>query len=165
MILVVADTTPLNYLILIECEEVLAKLFTRVLIPPAVLRELQDSGTPEVVRQWTEKLPAWLEVRPAQERSAGALPVSLGAGEREAIALGAELHADLLLVDDREAREEASKHGLRILGTLGLLERAAELGLVSLPETIERLGGTTFRIARALVEDALRRDVERRQRQ
>jgi len=165
MILVVADTTPLNDLILIDCEEVLAKLFTRVLIPPAVLRELQDSGTPEAVRRWTEKLPAWLEVHPAQDGSAGALPASLGAGEREAIALGEELHADLLLVDDREAREEASKHGLRILGTLGLLERAAALGLVSLPAAIERLRGTTFRIAGSLVEDALRRDAERRRRQ
>ena len=164
MILVVADTTPLNYLILIDCEEVLTKLFTRVLIPPAVLRELQDSGTPEAVRRWTEKLPAWLEVRPAQNQPAGVLPASLGAGEREAIALAAELHADLLLVDDREARVEAGKHGLRILGTLGLLERAAELGLVSLPETIERLRGTTFRIAGSLVEDALQRDAGRRQR-
>jgi len=164
MILVVADTTPLNYLILIDCEEVLAKLFTRVLIPPAVLRELQDSGTPEVVRQWTEKLPAWLEVRPAQDLWAGVWPPSLGAGEREAIALGAELHADLLLVDDREARVEAAKHGLRILGTLGLLERAAELGQVSLTEAIERLRGTTFRIAQPLMEDALRRNAERRQR-
>ena len=142
----------------------LAKLFTPVLIPPAVLRELQDSGTPEAVRRWTEKLPAWLEVRPAQNQPAGVLPASLGAGEREAIALAAELHADLLLVDDREARVEAGKHGLRILGTLGLLERAAELGLVSLPETIERLRGTTFRIAGSLVEDALQRDAGRRHR-
>jgi len=163
MILVVADTTPLNYLILIDCEEVLAKLFTRVFVPPAVLLELRDSGTPDVVRRWTEKLPAWLEVRSAQDWPTAMLPASMGAGEREAIALGAELHADLLLVDDREARVEDGKHGLRILGTLGLLERAAELGVVSLPEAIERLRGTTFRIARPLVEDALRRDAMRRQ--
>jgi hypothetical protein len=38
--IVVSDTSPLNYLVLIEAERFLPDLFGRVVIPPAVLAEL-----------------------------------------------------------------------------------------------------------------------------
>ena len=42
--LVVADTSPINYLVLIEQTAVLPALYTRVLLPPAVVRELRDAA-------------------------------------------------------------------------------------------------------------------------
>jgi predicted nucleic acid-binding protein len=48
----VADTSPINYLILIQHETLLPALYTHVVIPPAVQRELQDLETPTVVRAW-----------------------------------------------------------------------------------------------------------------
>lgn len=61
--IVAADTTPLNYLVLTGKVELLAKLFGRVVIPPAVLEELRHVRTPEVVREWITLRPAWLTVR------------------------------------------------------------------------------------------------------
>jgi len=66
--IVIADTTPLNYLVLIDCVRVLPQLYGRVLIPPAVWQEFQRPETPEAVRAWLAKRPAWLEIR-ATERT------------------------------------------------------------------------------------------------
>jgi predicted nucleic acid-binding protein len=44
MTVVVADTSPLNYLVLIGQIEILRRLYGTVLVPPEVLAELADSG-------------------------------------------------------------------------------------------------------------------------
>ena len=54
--LVVADTSPLNYLVLMQQDTLLPTLYERVMIPPAVREELQRPRTPQAVRQWVEKL-------------------------------------------------------------------------------------------------------------
>ena len=63
MRLVIADTGPVNYLILIGHVELLPALFDRVVLPDAVQRELTSVKAPSIVRQWMEALPVWLEVR------------------------------------------------------------------------------------------------------
>jgi predicted nucleic acid-binding protein len=57
MIVVVADTSPLNYLIQTECQHLLPVLFERVFIPGAVVRELDHPGTPAVVRAFLRQMP------------------------------------------------------------------------------------------------------------
>ena len=44
---VVADTSPINYLVLIAQIDILARLYTRILIPPAVLAELKHPLAPK----------------------------------------------------------------------------------------------------------------------
>ena len=61
--IVIADITPLNYLVLIEQSSLLPRLYGRVLIPLAVYEELQQEHTPALVRAWVANRPAWLEVR------------------------------------------------------------------------------------------------------
>src|SRR5437899_1687184 len=61
--IVIADTSPLHYLILLERAEVLQHLYGRVIIPEAVVRELQAQKTPAVVRQWITSPPEWLQIR------------------------------------------------------------------------------------------------------
>jgi predicted nucleic acid-binding protein len=107
--IVIADTTPLNYLVLIDRVEVLPQLYDRVLIPVAVWEELQRPETPEAVRAWIARPPAWLEIRPVEKNPDSAVQ-NLGAGECEAIALAEELHADRLIMDDRAARRVATRH-------------------------------------------------------
>ena len=63
MTVVVADTSPLNYLILIEAIELLPRLYGRIVIPVEVLNELIDGGAPRRVSEWATKLPEWVEVR------------------------------------------------------------------------------------------------------
>ncbi len=48
--IVVSDTSPLSYLVLIEEVEVLPAIFGRVVIPPAVVEELQAPGAPDAVK-------------------------------------------------------------------------------------------------------------------
>lgn len=79
----------------------------------------------------------------------------LGAGEQQAILLWEQLGADILVLDDREAREIARQRGVAITGLLGLLDRAAELELIDFAEAIARLRLTTFRASSRLIEGLL----------
>lgn len=96
--LVVADNTPLRYLILLGYVDILPALYGRILIPQAVLRELQHPRTPAPVRAYLAQPPAWLEIVPTTG-TADAVLAELDAGERDAILLAQECHADLLLID------------------------------------------------------------------
>ncbi len=98
--IVVADTSPLNYLILIGEIEILAKIYGKVVIPNAVREELLRASAPEMVRNWTSQPPAWLEIRVPSMVPDASL-AALDPGERDAIVLAEELGADQLVVDDR----------------------------------------------------------------
>lgn len=63
MTVVVADTSPLNYLALIGEIGILRRLYGRVVVPSEVLAELADSGVPPEVAAWIQSRPEWLEVR------------------------------------------------------------------------------------------------------
>ena len=58
--IVVADTSPLNYLLEIGQESVLPVLYQRVLIPQAVLDELAHLDAPKAVANWRLDLPSWI---------------------------------------------------------------------------------------------------------
>lgn len=64
MRVVVSDTSPLRYLVLIEEAVLLQKLYGRILIPQAVWTELQQPQTPEPVRDWIRDAPPWAEMVP-----------------------------------------------------------------------------------------------------
>jgi predicted nucleic acid-binding protein len=160
--LIVADTSPINYLILIQHEMLLPTLYTQVIIPPAVLRELEDPETPEPVRTWVSYPPAWFEIRTPEQPLAATTFPDLGAGEREAIVLAEELQADFLLIDERDGRRAARSRALAVIGTLGVLEEAAARGLIALASALTRLQSTTFYAPLALLQELLARDVERK---
>jgi predicted nucleic acid-binding protein len=152
--IVVADTTPLNYLILIGEIDVLPKLYGRVVIPPAVVEELTRSRTPANVRAWIAQPPPWLEVLTPAPATDIAL-AGLDAGEREAIALAEQLSglpdSIQLIVDELLGRREAERRGLPVIGTIGVLREAAEEGLLELRSAIERLRQTSFHISPAIL--------------
>jgi predicted nucleic acid-binding protein len=79
--IVVADTSPINYLILIQEVDILPKMYVRVVIPQTVREEPVRASAPPLVRSWVDHPPVWLEVR-----SPLAVPDSslakLDAGER-----------------------------------------------------------------------------------
>jgi predicted nucleic acid-binding protein len=68
---VVADTSPLNYLVWMQQDTLLPLLYDRVVIPPAVYEELQRPETPHVVRQWVAHPPGWLTIQPPNSRCLG----------------------------------------------------------------------------------------------
>lgn len=114
--IVVADTSPINYLVLIEEIDILAKMYRRVVIPHGVLEERLRPSAPLLVRNWIHQIPAWLEVCSPVNAPDESLE-SLDSGERDAIILAIELSADQLIVDDRQGRREARKRGIPVMGT------------------------------------------------
>lgn len=151
---VVSDTSPLHYLVECDAIEILPTLFNEVLIPPAVQRELLQERTPPRVRTWALMPPSWLHVRvPAHIDTS----LKVDQGEREAISLARELNAAVILMDDRRARAEAIRCGLRVAGTIGVLEVAAHRGLVNFETAITRLRQTNARLDDDVIHDALAR--------
>ncbi|HEX4054195.1 MAG TPA: hypothetical protein VHX86_08015 [Tepidisphaeraceae bacterium] len=158
--IVVSDTTPLNYLVLINAIDVLPKLFQHVYAPRAVLRELNHPKAPEVVRRWAEARPAWLKVVDPLSR----LPSTarLGPGEADAISLAKESHVLDILMDERRGSTIAIREGLFPLPTLAIIERAAEQNLLDLRAVLEKLQQTTIRIPGEHLIAAIEREVARK---
>src|SRR6266853_6821821 len=155
MRLVVADTGPLNYLILIEAIDLLPKLFETIFIPTAVYDELAHADAPTAVRAWAAQVPNWLEIRPNPDWNANDVTeAALDEGERAAIALAVAIGAELILMDDRAGVAVAYRQGLTVTGTLGVLDLAAERGLIDLAAAFARLKATNFRY-RPEIMDAL----------
>ena len=151
--IVVSNTSPLNYLVLIDAQDVLPALYKQVLIPTQVADELRAPGTPENVRNWFNGAPPWLEVGQAPDHS---VPRNIHAGEAAAIALARSVNASLLLIDDQLAHEYATKERLRVTRTLGVLRDAALHGIVDLRVAFSKLSQTNFRAPSHLYNDILR---------
>jgi predicted nucleic acid-binding protein len=157
--IVVSDTSPLNYLVLIGHVDVLPAIFSRVVAPPAVLAEMIQAGAPDAVANWASSPPSWLEIITPVTID---MNLPLGLGEIEAISLAKELKADRLLIDERKAFVIARKCGLFVTGTLGVLCAAAERDLLSLPTAIAALRQTNFRGPSDLIDLLLKQDERRR---
>jgi len=67
--IVVSDTSPLNYLVLIEFQHILPELFERILIPQAVRQELQSAAAPDAIKRFLATEPEWLETLCVGNRS------------------------------------------------------------------------------------------------
>jgi predicted nucleic acid-binding protein len=108
------------------------------------------------VQQWIAKPPEWLEIQPVSLQPDSELDV-LDLGEQSAILLVEGLGADLLAIDEMVGRRIARSRGLRITGTLGILEEAGRLGWIDLPAVLKQLRQTTFRVSEPLIQQMLER--------
>jgi predicted nucleic acid-binding protein len=158
--IVVSDTSPLNYLVLIGKVDVLPRLFGKIVVPIAVHEELLHDGAPQRVKDWLANAPEWLEVReapPHQEES------GVDRGEAEAIALARSLNAPAL-IDDRRGREYANEQGVIVIGTIGVLDRAAKKGMLDYVQSLRDLEATNFHISKdhvnSLIESFQREQAE-----
>jgi predicted nucleic acid-binding protein len=152
-VIVVSDTGPIHYLTLIGHVDVLPALFQRVIIPRAVAYdELDHPSTPEPLRRLVRNPPPWLSIH---DNPAVIPPTlaNLGAGEANAISLALELHPTFLLCDDRAARHAAESLGLRVTGTLGIIEEASVSSLLNFDAAIQLLlDRTNFRNDAPLIQ-------------
>lgn len=147
--IVVSDTSPIHYLILIDQVDLLPRLLGEIVIPEMVYRELQADKTPAKIARYFENIPDWLSVR----ENTGIIDDELSEidpGEREAILLAEEIAADGILIDDLAGRKVARERGLRVLGTLGFLELAAEEGLIDFLASLSRIKDEGFFISGSL---------------
>jgi len=142
---VVPDTSCLIALDALGQMKLLVTFYGVVTIPQAVAREFGSV------------VPCWLQVRTVKNTSLiAALRRSLGPGESEAIALASEIPNSLLVLDDLRARRVASEMGLVLTGTLGLILRAKNEGVIASVDAalsqIERVG---FRLSSDLRKEVL----------
>ena len=130
--------------------DLLRLLYARILVPPAVLAELKHPSAPRPVQDWAVNVPDWVEVlSPKRSLVLGQLDL----GESEAIALAAEVHADVVLMDEQAGRQEAVRRGLKVAGTLSVLYEAEQAGLVNFDAAIAELQKTSFRVSQAVLAD------------
>src|SRR5579871_238206 len=116
--IVIAGTSPINYLVQIGEIEVLPKLYDSILIPPSVRNELEHPHAPDAVRRWIEQPPDWLQVRASSlTPDSKLLEADIEVGERDAILLAQELAADELIMDDMSGRREAERRQISVTGT------------------------------------------------
>lgn len=146
---VVADTTPLNYLVLIEQIEVLHRLFGEVMIPEAVLMELRHPKAPIAVTAWLQNLPHWLRIVKVSDVDR---TIQLGQGETEAISFAIEHQVSIVLMDERRGRAAAEARGLLPIGTLNILDLADERGLLDGVTSLNDLKRTTLRTDEELLD-------------
>ncbi len=154
--IVVSDTSPICYLLLIDEIELLPQLYGKVLIPTIIQQELSHVKSPSAVKNWIDTPPDWLIIETVAPCFEQDLEV-LDAGERAAITLAEQQEANLVIVDDARGRKIARSRGLKVTGLLGVLDEAAKQNLVDFPTAINRLQKTTFRASAMLIECLLNR--------
>lgn len=152
--IIVSDTSPLNYLILIGQIDLLPRLFDQIIIPEAVYDELSNVAAPQRVQDWIAVIPKWL-ILSTVSQSGDAIVDQLDPGERAAILLAQQLNADLVLLDDMKARRIATERGLVITGVLGILDQAATMKLIDLTDAVQSLRNTSFWVSDALIQKLL----------
>ncbi len=155
--LVVSDTSPLRAFAHLELLSILPALYDPIVVPPAVLREL-ETPTRRFPALPREGLPFVRVASPVDEGRVRELELKLERAEAEAIALALEVETATLLMDEAKGRAVAAGFGLPVIGTLGVLRDAKTAGLV--PRVGPLIGRLTSEISffldADLVEEVLR---------
>jgi predicted nucleic acid-binding protein len=140
--IVIADASPLIILQNIGRLALLQNLFDEILI------------TPEIKTECGLDLPDWIKVAEVQDKTKQRLlNLTLDKGEASAIALCLENAESLLIIDEKKGRRIAQELGLKIVGTLGVILKAKEKGLINSTENIlESLENANFYISANLKE-------------
>jgi predicted nucleic acid-binding protein len=154
--LVVVNATPIIALALIDQLDLLHSLYERIVIPSAVQAEISAGGAAGIgVRELREA--TWVDVVSLQDPSRANLIADLAPGEAEVIALAQERRADLVVIDERLARRHAERLGMRLTGTLGILLRAKQLGMVeAVAPLIDQLRQGGIHLGDDVVSEVLR---------
>lgn len=144
---VIADTSCLIILSKIGLINILNELFGEIFITHQVRDEFND------------KLPDWINIVEAKDKSLfQTLSVNLDKGEASSITLCMESKDKaLLIIDERKGRKVAKELGIKIIGTIGLILKANEVGKInSLKEVIEKLELSDFRLSKQLKDEILK---------
>ncbi len=139
----ICDTSPIQYLHQIGCLHLLEDLYTRTLIPPAVVGELERGSAMGVDLPEIHTVP-WVKIQAPEGLDKVPVAADLGAGEKEVLALGMQVPDAVVILDERLGRLYAKALKLTFTGTLGILLRAKVEGRIPriepLLEHLDRLG-------------------------
>jgi predicted nucleic acid-binding protein len=113
--------------------------------------------TPEIAQEYGDGLPHWIRVIPVSDKKYQEfLETQIDKGEASAIALAKEFEDSLLIIDDLKARKLAVKLNLKITGTLGIIHKAKQLGIIkNVKPLIDKILQTDFRISPKIIDEFL----------
>lgn len=143
--IIVSDTSCLILLLKIDELGILKKMSNRVFVTSVIKDELKQD------------LPGWIQVLDAKDKHyQSILEIDLDKGEASAIALMLELDDAILLIDDLKGRKLVEKLGFKFSGTLGLLLKAKQIGIIkSIKPVLDKIRLTNFRFSEKLFADIL----------
>lgn len=120
MELVISDASCIIALEDIGELRILKGLFSQIIVTDIVKEEIQA------------ELPNWIKVsKDYEERELKILKLELDVGEASAIALALKNPGSRIILDERKGRNVAKRLGLKVIGTLGLIVRAKQKGIIS----------------------------------
>lgn len=153
---VISNSSPIIHLATIGRLHLLEGLYSRILVPEKVYLECTDAvhcrNEVDLISQ-----SSWIKRHSIEDdRLFKLLYSEIDAGEAEALVLALEQKADLLLLDDQEARNKARKLELPVTGTLGVLLKFKNEGMIkSFAEDVKKLQRTGFWLSQDLVNTLL----------
>ncbi len=126
---IISNTTPIITLLTISKLELLKELYGKIIIPQGVFEEIEEGKK----KDYYTDLSAidWIEIKSITDREPLKYISDLDKGEAEVIVLANELKADLLIIDEKAGREYANHFNLKLTGTIGVLLKSKELGLIN----------------------------------
>lgn len=156
MLKVVSNSSPLIHLGKIDLLDLLAEQFDQILVPKAVWQETVEEGGNEPDAKAIASA-SWIKVQDVPSSSLLTnLLASLDEGEAEAIALAMEIEADLILLDESDARKIAELYNLRKTGLLGVLIKAKQQRRIqSVKVYLDRLRSTGFHLSTKVYNEVL----------
>ncbi len=144
--LIIPDTSCLIYLEKIGEIELFQKLYSRTVV------------TKEVAVEYIEPLPVWIEVKKVEEvRYQKVLEQKVDIGEASIMILALERKDAIVCIDDKEGRMVAKTLGIKLTGTLGIIYKAKQEGLIdSVRDRVEKLKKYDFRISKRVEQEIIR---------
>lgn len=152
---IIADSGPLISLAIIDRLNLLKQLYPRVVVPPAVWHEVTIKGKGMPGAEAVAHL-SWLEMQKPKPEALTPLSIIVAPGEAEAIALAQAIEGSIVLLDDSQARRIAERFDVPRIGTLGILRRAKNKGMVEeIKPMIEQLQDNHIYMAENLIQAIL----------
>jgi predicted nucleic acid-binding protein len=125
---IMSDTTPLISLLKIGQLELLREVYQTIIIPEAVFAEIEKGKDKPYYTDISQL--GWMSIQEIKDKKVLSYFFDLDAGEAEVIVLATEIEADLVIIDETLGRRFARHAGLKVTGTIGILIKAKEIGLV-----------------------------------
>jgi predicted nucleic acid-binding protein len=133
---VVSNTSPLIAFSKINRFDILKELFGKIVIPETVYEEFSANCTDEEKQRFIIAREIFIDKVRVDEIYH--FSRKLGRGEQEALILAIQLHADLLLMDDRKGYNEAKEQNINVASTRAILKIAEERDIISSYEEVEQ---------------------------
>jgi uncharacterized protein len=155
--IVISDTSCIGYLIIIDKLLLLKENFSEIIIPQIVHHEILQLSSKYNLDKYLNA--DWIKRRSIKNiQLQQQFLTTLDEGESEAIVLAKEIHADLLLIDERKGTSPACSLGIKTIELLGLLLLSKEKKIIPFVRPIldQLISRTTFRIDKTLYKNVLK---------